>query len=51
VLIADTIKGKGVSRMERDLGWHGCNLGPEDYQAVVTELLAGRIAPVAGSLG
>ena len=44
VLIADTIKGKGVSRMERDLHWHVGNLGPDDYQAVVTELLAGRPA-------
>jgi transketolase len=49
VLIADTIKGKGVSRMERDLDWHVGNLGADDYQAVVTELLAGRPAP-AGSL-
>jgi transketolase len=44
VLIADTIKGKGVSRMERYLHWHVGNLGPDDYQAVVTELLAGRPA-------
>ena len=50
VLIADTIKGKGVSRMERDLGWHVGNLGADDYLAVEAELLARRTAPVAGSL-
>ncbi len=39
VIIADTIKGKGVSRMELDVNWHVGNLGPQDYQAVKAELL------------
>jgi transketolase len=41
VIIADTIKGKGVRRMELDLNWHVGNLGPDDYEAVRAELLAG----------
>jgi transketolase len=41
VIIADTIKGKGVQRMELDVNWHVGNLGPEDYEAVYEELLAG----------
>jgi transketolase len=41
VIIADTIKGKGVQRMELDVNWHVGNLGPEDYQEVYEELLAG----------
>jgi transketolase len=51
VLIADTVKGKGVRRMERDLGWHVGNLGPDDYDAVAAELMAGRPAAMAGSGG
>lgn len=49
VLIADTVKGKGVRRMEGDLGWHVGNLGPDDYEAVVAELRASRPAAMAGS--
>jgi transketolase len=49
LLIADTVKGKGVSRMENELGWHVGNLGPEDYDAVVAELQASRAAVAAGS--
>jgi transketolase len=41
VIIADTIKGKGVQRMELDVNWHVGNLSPEDYQEVYEELLAG----------
>lgn len=39
VIIADTIKGKGVARMELDLDWHVGHLGPDDYDAVVAELM------------
>lgn len=39
VVIADTVKGKGVARMELDLEWHVGNLGGEDYDAVVAELM------------
>ncbi len=41
VIIADTVKGKGVSRMELDVNWHVGNLGPDDYEAVRAELIAG----------
>lgn len=41
VIIADTIKGKGVRRMELDVNWHVGNLGPDDYEAVRSELMAG----------
>ncbi len=49
VLIAETVKGKGVRRMERDLGWHVGNLGPADYDAVIAELQSGTPAVLAGS--
>jgi len=41
VIVADTIKGKGVRRMELDLNWHVGNLGPDDYEAVRAELMEG----------
>jgi transketolase len=41
VIIADTVKGKGVKRMELDVNWHVGNLSPEDYEEVYEELLAG----------
>jgi transketolase len=41
VIIADTVKGKGVKRMELDVDWHVGNLGTEDYEAVYAELLGG----------
>jgi transketolase len=41
VVIADTVKGKGVHRMELDLNWHVGNLNPEDYEEVYAELVGG----------
>jgi transketolase len=41
VIIADTIKGKGVMRMELDLNWHVGNLNAADYDAVYEELISG----------
>jgi transketolase len=41
VIIADTVKGKGVHRMELDLNWHVGNLNPEDYEEVYAELIGG----------
>lgn len=38
VIIADTIKGRGVERMEMSLDWHVGNLVGEDYDAVMAEL-------------
>ena len=50
VLIADTVKGKGVRRMEQDLRWHVGNLSAEDYDAVVAELRSGVPAALTGSV-
>jgi len=41
LIVADTVKGRGVARMENDVSWHVGNLGPEDYEAVRAELMAG----------
>ena len=38
VIIADTVKGKGVARMEGDVNWHVGNLNPQDYADVEAEL-------------
>lgn len=40
-VIAGTVKGRGVSRMELNPDWHVGSLGPEDYAAVMAELAAG----------
>lgn len=41
LVVADTVKGKGVARMEMALNWHVGNLVGEDYDAVMAELTAG----------
>ena len=41
VIIADTIKGRGVKRMELSLDWHVGNLVGQDYDDVMAELDAG----------
>ncbi len=41
MLIADTVKGRGVERMEMSLDWHVGNLVGEDYDDVMAELDAG----------
>lgn len=41
LLVADTIKGRGVERMELSLDWHVGNLVGEDYDDVMAELAAG----------
>ncbi len=38
VIIADTIKGKGVSFMENDAGWHGKAPNDEEYNKALAEL-------------
>jgi len=43
MVIAKTIKGKGVSRLEDRNGWHGKALKPEDLDAALDEL--GAAAP------
>lgn len=37
-IIADTIKGKGVSFMENNAGWHGKAPSTEDYEKAMKEL-------------
>ena len=43
VIIANTIKGKGVSFMENNVKWHGVAPKPEEVQAAVKELEAKRL--------
>lgn len=38
VIVAKTIKGKGVSFMEKDTSWHGKALNDEEYKRAVEEL-------------
>ena len=38
VIIAKTIKGKGVSFMENQAGWHGCAPSKEQYEQAISEL-------------
>ena len=38
VIIADTIKGKGVSFMEGKTAWHGVAPSKEDYEKALKEL-------------
>ena len=47
VIIADTIKGRGVARMELSLDWHVGNLVGDDYDDVMRELEPGLGREVA----
>lgn len=38
VIIAETVKGKGVSYMENQVGWHGKAPNAEQYEAALNEL-------------
>ena len=38
VIIADTVKGKGVSYMENEAGWHGKAPNEEQYEIAMKEL-------------
>ena len=49
MIVADTIKGRGVRRMELSLNWHVGNLVGRDYDEVVAELQRGR--PEAAASG
>jgi transketolase len=42
LVIANTIKGKGISYMESEIGWHLGWLAPEDERAAFQELRSGR---------
>lgn len=39
VIIAKTIKGKGISFMENDVKWHGKALNDEEYKMAIDELI------------
>jgi transketolase len=41
LIVADTIKGRGVERMEMSLNWHVGALAGSDYDDVMAELKAG----------
>ncbi len=38
LIVAKTVKGKGVSYMENQVGWHGTAPGDEDYEKAMNEL-------------
>ena len=40
VIVANTLKGKGVDFMEHNLGWHAGRLGEEDYAKALESLKA-----------
>lgn len=42
-IIAETVKGKGVSFMEGNYGWHGKPIGDEDYKNAMAELAASEL--------
>ncbi|GER23768.1 transketolase [Zafaria cholistanensis] len=42
VVICDTVKGKGVDFMERNLAWHAGSLGPADLERAMAALEASR---------
>lgn len=42
-VIAKTIKGKGVSFMEDQVGWHGSAPNDEQYKIAIAELTAGKV--------
>ena len=42
VIIADTIKGKGVDFMERNLAWHAGSLGAADLERALAALESSR---------
>ena len=47
VLLARTVKGKGVSFMENDAGWHGKAPNDEQYERAMAEL-RGALAELEG---
>lgn len=46
-IVARTVKGKGVSFMENEAGWHGTAPKPEQVEAALAELEASRKGGVA----
>jgi transketolase len=48
LIIADTVKGRGVRRMEGDTNWHVGNLQGADYDDVIAEIQGGLQPLLAG---
>ncbi len=48
LVIAETVKGRGVKRMEGDTNWHVGNLQGADYDDVIAEIQGGLQPLVAG---
>jgi transketolase len=48
LVIADTVNGRGVRRMEGDTQWHVGNLQGADYDDVIAEIQSGLQPLVAG---
>jgi transketolase len=48
LVIADTVKGRGVRRMEGDIQWHVGNLVGADYDDVIAEIETGLQPLAAG---
>lgn len=42
MIVAETVKGKGVSYMENQVGWHGKAPNEEEYQKAIEELEGGE---------
>jgi transketolase len=42
MLIANTVKGKGISYMENQLAWHSRSLTEEEYRIAMHELDAAQ---------
>jgi transketolase len=47
VVICETVKGKGVDFMERNLAWHAGSLGPADLERAMASLEASRAKEMA----
>ncbi len=43
VIIANTVKGKGISFMEGDMGWHSRKITDDEYNAAMEELAGGEL--------
>ena len=41
-VVCETVKGKGVSFMERNIGWHAGSLNEEDMQKALNDIAKGR---------
>ena len=41
-ILAKTVKGKGVSFMENQAGWHGQKISGDDYKSAMEDLKGGR---------